>query len=205
MPNVVNDDNHAIEEGETSEKVANVIDHTKEHEVDHDIVSSDQSTSSSCSSEDEPIRRPNKEAILHCLSMSRMRVISQGKSLLRNAESFDCGPSALFDKSKTDRCFFGSNKRIHYGSTNSFASDMQVEVSEVGSPTSTNLSSIDEEGKSSLVNSTDASEMDQYEVRLRDIDEVSEHGTTESGFSNHALDSERCESIMKPEKINEDR
>lgn len=145
---------------------------SKEQEANHDI-SSDQSTSSSCSSEDEPILRPNKEAILHCLSMSRMRIVSQGSTILRNAESFDCGPSALFDKTKTDGFFFGANKRIHYGSTNSVASDMQVEVSDIGSPTSTNLT-FDEDSKGSLVNSTNPSELD---LRLRDIDEVSEQDT----------------------------
>ncbi|KAI7750234.1 hypothetical protein M8C21_014669 [Ambrosia artemisiifolia] len=187
ITNVVTDENRAIKEGESSEKVVNVVDHTKEPEGDHDVVSSDQSTSSCCSSEDEPILRPNKEAILRCLSMSRMRVMSQGNSFHRNAESFDCGPSALFDKSKTDSFFFGSNKRIHYGSTSSLASDMQVEVSEHDSPRSLNMSSIDEEGKGSLVNSTNPSEMDLNEVILRDIDE----------------ESDRLESTMKPEKSNE--
>ncbi|KAI3794609.1 hypothetical protein L1987_37241 [Smallanthus sonchifolius] len=177
IPNLVTDDNHAIEEGESFEKV---VDHTKEHEVDRDVASTDQSASSSSSSEDdEPILRPNKEAILHCLSMSRMRVISQGNSFRRNAESFDCGPSSLFDKSKTDCFFFGSNKRVPYGSTNSVASYMQVEVSEVGSPSSTNMSSLDEEGKGSLVNSTNPSELDLNEVRLRDIDELSEQDTSD--------------------------
>ncbi|XP_076932198.1 uncharacterized protein LOC143597641 isoform X2 [Bidens hawaiensis] len=192
IPNV--DVNRAVEEGESSRKAANVVsqadltkehevDHTKEHKVDHDVVSSDQSTSSSYSSEDEFILRPNREAILHCLSMSRMRVISQGSNLLRNAESFDCGPSALFDKSKTDAFFFGSNKQVHYGSTNSFASDMQVEVSEISSPMSTNMSSFDGEGKRSLVNSTNPSELDLNNARFRDLDEVSEHDATEPGFT----------------------
>ncbi|KAJ0501703.1 hypothetical protein HanHA300_Chr11g0403901 [Helianthus annuus] len=201
VPNVVTDDSRAIE-GESSEKVVNVVDHTKEHEVDHtkepevnhDVVSSDQSTSSS---EDEPILRPNKEAILHCLSMSRMRVLSQGNSFRRNAESFDCGPSALFDKSKTD----GSIKRIHYGSTSSVASDMQVEVD---SPRSTNMSSIDEDCKRSLVNSTNPSELDLNEAILRDIDEVSEQdSSTQPEFSQRALDPDRFESTMKPEKSKE--
>ncbi|XP_076957723.1 uncharacterized protein LOC143633274 [Bidens hawaiensis] len=200
IPNV--DVIRAIEEGESSKQAVNVVDQvdhmkehkvdhtkvddvdrTKEHKVDHDVVSSDQSTSSSYSSEDEPILRPNKEAILHCLSMSRMRVISQGSNLLRNAESFDCGPSALFDKSKTDAFFFGSNKQVHYGSTNSFASDMQVEVSEISSPMSTNMSSFDGEGKRSLVNSTNPSELDLNDARFRDLDEVSEHDAAEPGFT----------------------
>lgn len=168
--------------------------YTKEHKIQSDVVSSDQSTSSSSSSEDEPILRPNKEAILHCLSMSRMRIVSQGNNFRRNAESFDCGPSALFDKSKTDGFFFAANKRIHYGSTNSVASDMQVEVSELGSPPSTNMSSLDEDGKGSLVNSTNPSELDLNEVRLRDIDEMSEQGM---------IDSHPLELTMKPDKIDE--
>ncbi|KAJ0689518.1 hypothetical protein HanOQP8_Chr11g0406711 [Helianthus annuus] len=129
--------------------------------------------------------------------MSRMRVLSQGNSFRRNAESFDCGPSALFDKSKTD----GSIKRIHYGSTSSVASDMQVEVD---SPRSTNMSSIDEDCKRSLVNSTNPSELDLNEAILRDIDEVSEQdSSTQPEFSQRALDPDRFESTMKPEKSKE--
>nr|XP_043609725.1 uncharacterized protein LOC122581559 [Erigeron canadensis] len=204
ISNVIIDDKHAIAEGESSRKgvdAVNISDenvgtetYTKEEEIRHDVVSSDQSTSSSSSSDDEPILRPNKEAILHCLSMSRMRMILQGKNILRNAESFDCGPSALFEKSKTDGFFFAANKQIHHGSTNSLASDMQVEVSELDSPRSTNISSLDEEGKRSLVNSRYPSEMDLYEARLRDIDEVSEHGFN---------DPHHLESTIKPDKHNE--
>nr|GEV67385.1 dentin sialoprotein [Tanacetum cinerariifolium] len=210
IPNEITDNNHAKVEGGSSKKAVDVVDvlnetvgikpaekavevvdildeaHSKELEVHHD-VSSDQSISSYCSSDDEPILRPNKEAILHCLSMSRMRVASMGTNLRRNAESFDCGPSALFDKSKTDGFFFGANKRIHYGSTNSVASDMLVEVSELGSP------SIDEDGIGSLVNSNNPSELD-LNARLRDIDEVSENGR---------IDENLHESTLKQEKIDE--
>ncbi|XP_024973883.1 uncharacterized protein LOC112512248 [Cynara cardunculus var. scolymus] len=235
IPNDAIGDYHARVEGESLEKVVDAVSipeeaaekavdvvsipdeaagtetYTKEEqeEVHHD-VSSDQSSSTSSSSEDEPILRPNKEAILHCLSMSRMRVVSAKNNFHRHAESYDCGPSTLFDKSKTDGFFFGGNKRIHYTSTYSVASDMQVEVSEISSPPSTNISSFDDEasidtekGKGSVMNSTDQSEMDVHETRLRDIDEKSDQETTEAGFSRWALDREPLESIMMPEKIDE--
>ncbi|KAI3667738.1 hypothetical protein L6452_42807 [Arctium lappa] len=182
----------------------------EEQEEVHHHLSSDRSSSTSSSSEDEPILRPNKEAILHCLSMSRMRVVSARNNFHRHAESYNSGPSALFDKSKTDGFFFGGNKRIHYTSTHSVASDMQVEVSEIGSPPSTNISSLDDEasidtekGKGSVMNSTDPSEMDVNEARLRDTDEESEQETTEAGFSRWDLNREPLESTMMPEKIDE--
>ncbi|KAI3526233.1 hypothetical protein L1887_05477 [Cichorium endivia] len=166
----------------------------KEKEIDHEISINESSSSSSCS-EDEPIMKPNKEAILHCLSMSRMRLVSQGKSFHRHAETFDCGPSSLFDKSKTDSFYFGGNKKFNYGSTNSIASDMQVEVSEIGSPSSTSL---DLQLKSCLGDSTYSFDTDfnENEVRLSDTDDFSDQDS-ESGFSRTDHDSQERSTFEK--------
>lgn len=189
------------DDSKPSEKVADIPDEKsaikeskKEKEIDYEISIKESSSSSSCS-EDEPIMKPNKEAILHCLSMSRMRLVSQGKSFHRHAETFDCGPSSLFDKSKTDSFYFGGNKKFNYGSTNSIASDMQVEVSEIGSPSSTSL---DLQLKSCLGDSTYSFDTDfnENEVRLSDTDDFSDQDS-ESGFSRTDHDSQERSTFEK--------
>ncbi|KAL7597956.1 hypothetical protein Lser_V15G26662 [Lactuca serriola] len=224
-PNHCTNDNHAKEENKeaakkqpqqddskVAEKVfdnpdeANRISkNTKEKEIEHEKISIDDSStsssssSSSCSEDEKRMMRPNKEAILHSLSMSRMRSVSlslsQGKSFHRHAETFDCGPSSLFDKSKTDCFFFGGNKKIHYASMNSIASDMQVEVSEVGSPTSTSLLN------ENLVDSVNSFDLDLNDVRLSDVDDFSDQSSVESDFSRTNHDSnEKTDSYTKIEE-----
>nr|KAJ0204010.1 hypothetical protein LSAT_V11C500291550 [Lactuca sativa] len=77
---------------------------------------------------------------------------------------------------------------------NSIASDMQVEVSEVGSPTSTSLLN------ENLVDSVNSFDLDLNDVRLSDVDDFSDQSSVESDFSRTNHDSnEKTDSYTKIE------
>lgn len=179
----------------------------------------DGSSSSSSSEENIPISKTNKDAILRSLSFLNRKNTSEYKYDNGRAkdDSFD-----IFEKTRTEDPFFYDNKEMHHAPSNSLASDLQVEISEVSSPRS--ISSPDEESLMRHVGvkkeiTSDSEEMcavsshlsgvDEHESKSREVHEVSEQDIIEVGFSriNHKSDSITCdmpEKVVEQDSVNSD-
>ncbi|KAL3530848.1 hypothetical protein ACH5RR_010170 [Cinchona calisaya] len=163
-----------------------------------DGVSANSSPTSS-SEEDEQFSRVDREAILKSLASPVYRKDSKNGDSSSDMEYYlnNSGPSMLFENRMEEGYFFTDRATLH-APTNSFASDLQVEVSEINSPPLTIDGSIwshDEEvsvcegSVESEINysSEDISEasshlyggLDENQSRLSVIHEVNENDTVE--------------------------
>ncbi|KAI7982465.1 hypothetical protein LOK49_LG15G01275 [Camellia lanceoleosa] len=216
------------QQGQASEQVFNLVD--IHHEDDRSEVdtgsnvvrdASGESSSSSSSEMNPPFSDANKEQILKSLSFSIRKNIDRENNASRNELLYDGIPSSFEKKGRGERFFCADNGYDH-NRTHSIASDLQVEVSDIGSPTLTvdeTISPSDGEhlmsdgdvdldkqttcgGEEMWVASSQLSEVDENESRSRGVHEVSQQDLIEVGFSrNNKKSEDLIESDMLPEKV----
>lgn len=156
----------------------------------------DRTSSSSSSEEDEPFYRIDKDAILKSLTTpSATRNI-----VVDSQENLNPGPS-MSQKARMEEHYYYANGAMLPTPSHSIASDLQVEVSEVGSPPRSvdGTSSLEEEisvynremekdnasgNECTWVASSHPSRLDENESRSREVREVTEQDLVKSGFSN---------------------
>ncbi|KAK1394269.1 hypothetical protein POM88_013325 [Heracleum sosnowskyi] len=173
----------------------------------------DGSTSSSSSEDDVPLCTADKVELLRSLSsLARKDITVPGDD--NNDQENDVLYSTdrlLYEKTK-DNSYFGEKKLCH-GPSNSLASDLQVEVSEVSSPQSTSSNEncslfdyyINKEATSGCEDTcaglSRLSGEAINELNSREINKTGEEVTTDVGSSriNHNLDPNT--SYLQPEKV----
>ncbi|CAN4101832.1 unnamed protein product [Withania somnifera] len=149
-----------------------------------------KTSSSSSSEDDEPFYNIDKDAILKSIASPALRNLSGDPS--HSASSF-------LENTREDEYLYYSNCPMHRTPGQSIASDLQVEVSEVGSPPLTNSGnssggeeiSIDGEiqkalassSEDTLMSSSHLARVDENESNSREVREVSEQDIVEFGFS----------------------
>ncbi|CAL5426825.1 unnamed protein product [Camellia sinensis] len=216
------------QQGQASEQVFNLVDiHREDDRSEVDTESnlvrdaSGESSSSSSSEMNPPFSDANKEQILKSLSFSIRKNIDRENNASRNELLYDGIPSSFEKKGRGERFFCADNGYDH-NRTHSIASDLQVEVSDIGSPTLTvdeTISPSDGEhlmsdgdvdldkqttcgGEEMWVASSQLSEVDENESRSRGVHEVSQQDLIEVGFSrNNKKSEDLIESDMLPEKV----
>ncbi|XP_016472680.1 uncharacterized protein LOC107794683 [Nicotiana tabacum] len=175
---------------------------------------SNRTSSTSSSEEDGPFYKIDKDAILKSIA----------SPALRNLSSDPSHPSSsLLDSTRENERFYYPNRPVHRTSCQSIASDLQVEVSEVGSPPLTNdgSSSADEEisidgeiekaitsnSEDTLISSSHLARVDENESNSKEVREVTEQDIVDFGFSRfqmsennvpHNVPSER---LIEPDSI----
>ncbi|XP_055832062.1 uncharacterized protein LOC129900985 [Solanum dulcamara] len=151
---------------------------------------SNRFSSSSSSEDDEPFYKIDKDAILKSIASPSLRNLSGDPSH---------SGSSLLEKTIEDECLYYPNRPMHHTPGQSIASDLQVEVSEVGSPPLTNdgSSSAGEEisidgeiekaitssSEDMLMSSSHLARVDENESNSREVREVTEQDIVEFGFS----------------------
>ncbi|XP_028053319.1 uncharacterized protein LOC114257732 isoform X3 [Camellia sinensis] len=213
------------QQGQASEQVFDIHHEDDRSEVDTEsnLVrdASGESSSSSSSDMNPPFSDANKEQILKSLSFSIRKNIDRENNASRNELLYDGIPSSFEKKGRGERFFCADNGYDH-NRTHSIASDLQVEVSDIGSPTLTvdeTISPSDGEhlmsdgdvdldkqttcgGEEVWVASSQLSEVDENESRSRGVHEVSQQDLIEVGFSrNNKKSEDLIESDMLPEKV----
>ncbi|KAL7173243.1 hypothetical protein ACSBR2_032667 [Camellia fascicularis] len=216
------------QQGQAFEQVFNLVDiHHEDDRSEVDTESnlvrdaSGESSSSSSSEMNPPFSDANKEQILKSLSFSIRKNIDRENNASRNELLYDGIPSSFEKKGRGERFFCADNGYDH-NRTHSIASDLQVEVSDIGSPTLTvdeTISPSDGEhlmsdgdvdldkqttcgGEEMWVASSQLSEVDENESRSRGVHEVSQQDLIEVGFSrNNKKSEDLIESDMLPEKV----
>ncbi|KAK4717698.1 hypothetical protein R3W88_016036 [Solanum pinnatisectum] len=147
-------------------------------------------SSSSSSEDDEPFYKIDKDAILKSIASPALRNLSG-----------DPSPSvlSLLENTIEDERLHYPNRPMHHTPGQSIASDMQVEVSEVGSPplTDDGSSSVGDEisidgeiekaitssSEDMLMSSSHLARVDENESNSREVREVTEQDIVEFGFS----------------------
>ncbi|MCD7462759.1 hypothetical protein HAX54_049299 [Datura stramonium] len=148
---------------------------------------SNMMSSSSSSEDDKPFYKIDKDAILKSIASPAVKNLSG-----------DPGSSLLENTREEERVYY-PNRPVHHTPGQSIASDLQVEVSEVGSPPLTNdgNSSADEEisidgeiqkaitsnSEDTLMSSSHLARVGENESNSREVREVTEHDIVEFGFS----------------------
>lgn len=151
---------------------------------------SNRVSSSSSSEDDEPIYKIDKDAILKSIASPALRNLSGDPS--------PSGLSLLENTIENERLYY-PNRPMHHTPGQSIASDLQVEVSEVGSPplTDDGNSSVGEEisidgeiekaitssSEDVLMSSSHLARVDENESNSREVREVTEQDIVEFGFS----------------------
>ncbi|KAL1827471.1 hypothetical protein ACET3Z_005883 [Daucus carota] len=174
----------------------NEEDGTEVKQIVHEKIN-ERSRSSSSSEEDIPLSGADKDKLLKSLSsLAQKDTDSERDEEVHVPYNTD---RLLYEKT-AGNSFFGEKRALHAPS-NSLASDLQVEVSEVGSPHSTSSNE-----KSNIFDDYVNKEVtsggeDMNESNMREINEVSEKDITDAGVSstNHNLDSNASD--LQPEKV----
>ncbi|XP_059298431.1 uncharacterized protein LOC132051193 [Lycium ferocissimum] len=151
---------------------------------------SNRTSSSSSSEDDKPFYKIDKDAILKSIASPALRNLSSDPS--------HSGSSLLENTREEDERIYYPNRPMHRAPGQSIDSDLQVEVSEVGSPLLTNdgSSSADEEisidgeidkaiadENTTLMSSSHLARVDENESNSREVREVTEQDIVEFGFS----------------------
>nr|GMD17399.1 probable GPI-anchored adhesin-like protein PGA55 [Ipomoea batatas] len=156
----------------------------------------DRTSSSSSEEDDEPFYRIDKDAILKSLSTPS----SSRNIAVDSPESLNPGPS-MSQKARMEEHYYYANGAMLPTPSHSVASDLQVEVSEIGSPPRSvdGASSMEEEisvynrelekdtassNECTLAAPSRPSRLDENESRSREVHEVTEQDLVKSGFSN---------------------
>ncbi|KAK4351584.1 hypothetical protein RND71_030897 [Anisodus tanguticus] len=151
---------------------------------------SNRASSLSSSEDDKPFYKIDKDAILKSIASPALRNLSGDPS--------HSGSSSLDNMREEDKRIYYPNRPMHRAPGQSIDSDLQVEVSEVGSPPLTNdgSSSADEEisidgeiqkaianENTTLMSSSHLARVDENESNSREVREVTEQDIVEFGFS----------------------
>lgn len=170
---------------------------------------SNRISSSSSSEDDEPFCKIDKDAILKSIASPPPRNLSGGPSH---------SGSSLLENTIEDEHLYYPNRPMHHTPGQSIASDLQVEVSEVGSPPLTNdgSSSADEEisidgeiekaitssSEDTLMSLSHLARVDENESNSREVCEVTEQDIVEFGFSRfHMSDNNVPQNILSERTI----
>nr|XP_016487755.1 PREDICTED: uncharacterized protein LOC107807829 [Nicotiana tabacum] len=169
---------------------------------------SNRTSSTSSSEEDGPFYKIDKDAILKSIA----------SPALRNLSSDPSHPSSsLLDSTREDERFHYPNRPMHRTPCHSIASDLQVEVSEVGSPPLTNdvSSFADEEisidgeiekaitssSEDTLMSSSHLARVDENESNSKEVREVTEQDIVDFGFSRFQMSENNVPHIVPPERL----
>ncbi|GFZ19604.1 hypothetical protein Acr_28g0003090 [Actinidia rufa] len=220
-------DDHGRQEGQGPKNVFDLVDtHHEENQsevhIEENIVRdvTDGSSSSSSSEVNVPFSAANRDQILKSLSFSVPRNIGVDRECDARRNEVSDGSPPTFEKRRPDERFFYADKGVNHMPTHSIASDLQVEVSKVGSPKLTADGTISPSDGESLVyevdvdvekETTSGSEemwvassqlcrMEENESRSREVHEVSEQDIIEVGFSRINHKSEDIVASDMPEK-----
>lgn len=220
------DDDRVVEKvpSQVSELEMNVVykgDHSRDNSQDEKDDSevqiksvlvedvSNRISSSSSSEDDEPFCKIDKDAILKSIASPPPRNLSGGPSH---------SGSSLLENTIEDEHLYYPNRPMHHTPGQSIASDLQVEVSEVGSPPLTNdgSSSADEEisidgeiekaitssSEDTLMSLSHLARVDENESNSREVCEVTEQDIVEFGFSRfHMSDNNVPQNILSERTI----
>ncbi|KAK1357170.1 hypothetical protein POM88_050426 [Heracleum sosnowskyi] len=199
---------HQSESTQGNEEDANEVE-TKQivHEKIHE-----RSKSSSSSEENIPLSGTNKDQLLKSLSSLAQKDVDSDRDDTDLEIHIPYNTDRLLYQKTEGNSFFG-DKRMCHAPSNSLASDLQVEVSEVGSPQSTSSNDksnifddyINKEvtsgGEDMLADSSHLSGVEINESNTREVNEASTKENTDAGSSstNHSLDPNTSDS--QPEKV----
>ncbi|XP_057483577.1 uncharacterized protein LOC130770233 isoform X2 [Actinidia eriantha] len=227
MVHINSPDDHGRQEGQGPKNVFDLVDtHHEENQsevhMEENIVRdvTDGSSSSSSSEVNVPFSIANRDQILKSLSFSVPRNIGVDRECDARRNEVSDGSPPTFEKRRPDECFFYADKGVNHMPTHSIASDLQVEVSKVGSPKLTVDGTISPSDGESLIyevdvdvemETTSGSEemwvassrlcrMEENESRSREVHEVSERDIIEVGFSRINHKSEDIVASDMPEK-----
>ncbi|PSS09471.1 Guanine nucleotide-exchange factor like [Actinidia chinensis var. chinensis] len=217
MVHINNPDDHGRQEGQGPEHIFDLVD--THHEEDRSEVHIEEnivrdvtggSSSSSSSEMSVPFSAANRDQILKSLSFSVLRNIGVDREYDAQRNEVSDGSPPTFGKRRLNERFFFADKGVNHTPTHSIASDLQVEVSEVGSPELTVDGTISPSDGESLIYEANAdveketasgseemwvassrlSRVEENESRSREVHEVSEQDIIEVGFSriNHKFE-----------------
>ena len=217
MVHINNPDDHVRQEGQGPEHIFDLVD--THHEEDRSEVHIEEnivrdvtggSSSSSSSEMSVPFSAANRDQILKSLSFSVLRNIGVDREYDARRNEFSDGSPPTFGKRRLNEGLFFADKGVNHTPTHSIASDLQVEVSEVGSPELTVDGTISPSDGESLIYEANAdveketasgseemwvassrlSRVEENESRSREVHEVSEQDIIEVGFSriNHKFE-----------------
>ncbi|GFZ01631.1 glycosyl hydrolase family protein [Actinidia rufa] len=222
-----NPDDHGRQEGQGPEHIFDLVD--THHEEDRSEVHIEEnivrdvtggSSSSSSSEMSVPFSAANRDQILKSLSFSVLRNIGVDREYDARRNEVSDGSPPTFGKRRLNECFFHADKGVNHTPTHSIASDLQVEVSEVGSPELTVDGTISPSDGESLIYEANAdveketasgseemwvassrlSRVEENESRSREVHEVSEQDIIEVGFSRISHKFEDIVASDMPEK-----
>lgn len=157
--------------------------------------------SSSSSEENIPLSGANKDQLLKSLSSLAQKDMDSDRDDNDHEIHVPYNTDRLLYEKTKGNSFFGEKRTCH-APNNSLASDLQVEISEVGSPQSTSSNEksyifedyvnkeVTSGGEDMLADSSHPSGVHTNESNTREVDEFSEKDVTDAGFSsiNHNLE-----------------